>query len=244
MLVSDKEGMIHKVISLLFFALVSGGLAVADAYSVEKGDTSATVAQKKHVPEDVLLKANTALDWSSLRPGDTVVVPDRYTVRPGDTLYSLGRQWGVDVAAIVALNSLGGPTSLKVGKVLYVPDTKGTKADGGSPEGFWPVDLRPRNEGDKLKSVTFGTSGEPFRSVSAGTVVFQGEFRGVGRVLMVQREDKTIFAYGNFETSTVAFGQSVAKGQILGTTSSRSSQRLELFAFRQSESLDIFSLKR
>jgi len=106
------------------------------------------------------------------------------------------------------------------------------------------VDKSPQPSGDKLKSVQFPTSGEAFRSVSSGTVVYRGEFRGVGRVLLVQGGDKTVFAYGNFETATVEFGQTVAAGQVLGNTSSRPAQKLLFFAFRDSQSLDVFTAKR
>lgn len=243
---SDKEGMILKVISLLFFALVLGGPIFADDYLVQKGDTPSGIALKKKVPSDLLQRANPDVDLAKLKPGDHLVVPDRYSVKAGDTLYTLSRLWGVDQAAVLALNDLSGPSALKTGQILFLPVPKAAVkgAPSAAPGSFWPVEKTPRNEGDKLKSVTFATQGESFRSVSSGTVVFQGEFRGVGRVLLVQRDDKAVFAYGNFESSLVEFGQSVSRGQLLGATSSRPSQRLAFFAFRQTETLDVFTLKR
>jgi|GEM_PF-2194386 LysM repeat protein len=241
---SDKEGMVPKGIGLLFFAFLLIATAAAEDYPIQKGDSAAVVAQKNKVPADVLQRANPDFDWTKAKPGDTLFLPDRYLVKPGDTLYSLCRSWGVDQSAVLALNNLSGPTALRSGQVLFIPPAKAVLKSAAAPGAYWPVDKTPKAEGDKLKSVTFATSGEPFRSVSAGTVVFQGEFRGVGRVLMIQRDDKAVFAYGNFEGSTVEFGQTVAKGQVLGTTSPRPSQRLSFFAFRQTDSLDVFTLKR
>jgi len=241
---SDKEGMIPKGVGLLFFALLVMGPLFAEDYLVAKGDSAAAVAAKKKLPTDLLQRANPDQDWTKLKPGDHLLVPERYTVKPGDTLYSLCRQWGVDQAAVMALNNLSSST-LKSGQTVYIPAPKAavsTSVPGTT--AFWPVDKTPKSESDRLKSVSFGTAGENFRSVSSGTVVYEGEFRGVGRVLFVQREDKTIFAYGNFESSSVQFGQAVTKGQTLGTTSNRPSQRLTFFAFRQTESLDVFSTKR
>lgn len=247
-LASDKEGMIQKVIGLLFFALVLLSPAGAEDYLVQKGDTGTSIAVKKKIPAELLQRANPDLDWQRLKVGERLNVPDRYTLAPGDTLYSLARQWGVEQSAVLALNNLAGPQSLKSGQTLFVPPKTKTvpSAPVSSPSAapFWPVEKTPHPEGDKLKAVTFATSGEPFRSVSGGTVVYLGEFRGVGRVLLVQATDKTVFAYGNFEKAAVEFGQVVTRGQTLGTTSPRTSQKLSFFAFRQSDSLDVFTVKR
>jgi LysM repeat protein len=243
---SDKEGMIPQGIGLLFFAFLLLGPLAAEDYVVVKGDTATAVSAKKKVSAELLQRANPDEDWTKLKPGEHLFVPDKYTVKAGDTLYSLCRTWGVDQAAVLALNDLAGAAVLKSGQVLYIPAPKPVVKTAATvvPASFWPVDKTPKSEGDRLKSVSFATAGEAFRSVSSGTVVYQGEFRGVGRVLLVQRDDKTVFAYGNFENSSVEFGQAISRGQVLGTTSSRTSQRLAFFAFRQTESLDVFTAKR
>lgn len=251
MLRSDIEGMIPKGIGLLFFVLVALVPVAAEDYLVQRGDTGTSIAQKHKIPADVLQRANPDSSWQKLKVGERLVVPERYEVKAGDTLYSLSRSWGVDQSAVLALNGLAASSTLKVGQVLYLPPTTKAKpttvATTTSPTSasvFWPVDRTPRPEGDKLKAVTFATVGESFRSVSSGTVVYLGEFRGVGRVLLVQGADKSVFAYGNFESPAVEFGQTVSRGQVLGQTSSRSSQKLYFFAFRQSDPLDVFTAKR
>lgn len=253
---SDKEGMMPKVIGLLFFALVAVGLLPADDYVVAKGDTATSIAQKAKLSIDVLQRANPDAVWSKLKVGDHLTLPDRYTVKAGDTLYSLCRAWGVDQAAVLALNDLSGPAALKTGQTLFLPPkakSRPTATPSVTPtvaptlppsSVFWPVERTPHPEGDKLKAVTFSTAGEAFRSVSSGTVAYVGEFRGVGRVLLVQGVDKTVFAYGNFESAAVEFGQTVSRGQTLGQTSSRNSQKLYFFAFRQTDPLDVFTAKR
>jgi LysM repeat protein len=238
-LASEIEGMIPKVISLLFFAFFLSMSVSGLDYVVQKGDSAVSIAQKEKVPADLLTKVNPNQDWDQLKAGDHLFVPERYVVKNGDTLYSLCRLWLVDQAEVMSLNRLSGP-SLRSGQVLFIPAKVKTQE---SPL-FWPVSKAPHAESDKLKSVTFATTGEPFRSVSAGTVVYQGEFRGAGRVLLVQSADKSVFAYGNFESSAVDFGQAVAKGQVLGITSPRPSQKLSFFAFRQDGPLDVFSVKR
>lgn len=260
-----------KALVVLF--LVLGVPLWSVDYLVQKGDSGLAIAQRHGVPLEVLSRANPGLEWTKLKVGARVFVPEAYVVKPGDTLYSLSRGWGLEQAEVLAFNGLASP-ALKVGQTLYLPGSRGlaqvppatqspktpvpnpgastspvvaprpsavTPISTGSP---WPVDKTPQPLGDKLKSVQFATSGEPFRSVSAGTVVYRGEFRGVGRVLLVQGADRTVFAYGNFETSAVEFGQTVGSGQLLGTTSSRPAQKLLFFAFRDSQSLDVFTAKR
>jgi len=250
--ISDKEGMIPKGVGLLFFVLVLLGPLWSEPYLVQKGDTGSSIASKHKIPSELLRKVNPDLDWQHLKVGDRLTLPERYVVKAGDTLYSLCRGWGVDQADVLALNNLSGPSALNKGQTLFLP-AKAKVSGPAAPVAetpatlgatLWPVDKPPRPEGDKLKSVTFATTGENFRSVSPGTVVYLGEFRGVGRVLLVQSPDKTVFAYGNFENATVEFGQSVSRGQVLGATSSRISQKLSFFAFRQTDSLDVFTVKR
>ena len=235
---SDKEGMIRKINGLLFFSLLTIFSLNAEEYLIQKGDTVAVLAQKKKLPVDLIQKANPDRDVDALKAGDRVWLPERYVVKAGDTLYSLSRLWGVDQSAVQVWNGLTGP--LRTGQTLFIPVAAKVKV----PAMFWPVEMQPHAEDDRLKSVTFATTGDSFRSVSDGAVVFLGEFRGVGRVLLVQAADKTVFAYGNFQTASVQFGQSVSRGQVLGVTSSRSAQRLSFFAFRQNEPLDLFGLKR
>jgi len=251
------------VAALLFLA---GPPAFSQVYTVQKGDTPSLLAARNKMPLDVLRGSNPAFDWDHLKVGDRVTFPDRHVVAAGETLYSLCRLWGVDQAAVLALNGLGSGTSLKVGQTLFIPlkaaspgpsgpapgtpraptarpaATPGAKAPSAPP--FWPVDRKPRAQGDKLRSVVFPTTGEAFRSVTSGTVVFLGEFRGVGRVLLVQGTDRRVFAYGNFESASVAYGQSVDAGQVLGLTSTRNAQGLTFFAFLQNEPLDVLTAKR
>jgi LysM repeat protein len=236
--------MIHQVIGLLFCFLCLAGPAFADDYLVQKGDSPTGISQKRSISVDLLKKANPDFDWDHMKVGDQLTVPDRYVVKAGETLYSLCRRWGVDQTAVQALNGLSDSPVLKTGQILYIPPKAKVSTAVTAGDAFWPVERTPRAEHDKLKSVTFATAGENFRSVSAGTIIYIGEFRGVGRVLLVQNTDQAVFGYGNFENSDLRYGQTITKGQVLGMTSSRPSQRLAFFAFKQSEPLDVYTTKR
>lgn len=244
--------MTRKLFGLLSFLFIGAGVLWAGSYTVQKGDTGTLLSGRVKVPLAILEKANPGLDWKRLKVGDQLQVPERHQVQPGETLYSLSRSWGFDVATVVQFNGLASNSALKAGQVLFVPPSGSAKRPTTAavvasppPKAIqWPVDRKPIEEKDKLKSVTFATNGESFRSVSSGTVAYLGEFRGVGRVLLVQRSDKSVFGYGNFETANVSFGQTVQTGDVLGVSSRRANQKLFFFAFRGSEPLDVFSPKR
>lgn len=235
-----------KEFGLIIAVLLGPFPLFAADYVVLKGDSLSVIALKSHTAESVLRRANPETDWERLKAGLKVWIPDSYRVKSGDTLYSLTKAWGVDQSSVLALNGLTG-SALKAGQLLYIPPQPKVKAPvvtttPAAP--FWPVEKTPVNNGDKLKSVAFSTSGEPFRSVSAGTVTYLGEFRGTGRVLLVQGVDGVVFAYGNFESASVEFGQTVSRGQELGVTSARNSQKLSFFAFKENVPVDVFTAKR
>lgn len=209
---------------------VGAKVFVPDAYVVKPGDTLYSLSRAWGLEQAEVLAFN-GLPSPALRVGQTLYLPASRSTPQTPSTASGGAK---------AVTPKGSPG----------PQNPSTSAPPARPSGTsgpastWPVDKPPQPSGDKLKSVQFATSGEPFRSVSGGTVVYRGEFRGVGRVLLVQRDDRTVFAYGNFETATVEFGQSVTTGQVLGNTSGRPAQKLLFFAFKDSQSLDVFTAKR
>jgi len=237
---TEIEGMdLPKVSCLLFFSLAAAFPLTSEAYVVQKGDSLSSLAKKYQVAPEVLKGGLPDQDWDKLTQGLTLELPKRYRVVPGDTLYSLAKAWGVEIADIRGLNRLEVSAGLKSGSTLLVPERPKTEVPG-----FWPVASVPRKETGKRLSVSFGSPGSAFVSVSDGTVVFEGEYRGIGRVILVENPEKTVFGYANYESALVRFGQAVAKGMVLGKTSDRPAERLHFFATRQSEPLDPFSAKR
>jgi LysM repeat protein len=223
---------LKKVSCLLFFSFLAATLPCED-YKIQKGDSLVTLTQKFGVSAESWKSLDPERDWSTLTTGETLKLPTRHSVISGDTLYSLAKSWGVEVADIRALNGLETGTALKIGAMLWVPAPQSSE-----PKGYWPVSGKPKSDSGRLKAVSFPVSGANFLSVTDGTVVFSGEYRGVGKVILVESPAKVVFGYGNFENALLKWGDKVAKGQVLGKTSSRVTERLSFFVSKDGEPLD------
>ncbi|MCB1152166.1 MAG: peptidoglycan DD-metalloendopeptidase family protein [Deltaproteobacteria bacterium] len=83
--------------------------------------------------------------------------------------------------------------------------------------------------------------GTAVRSVAAGTVRFVGDFRGFGRVVIVDHGDRYHSLYGHLDQIAVAQGQAVAGRQVIGSvgsTGSLSGPRLHFEIRYQGKAVD------
>jgi LysM repeat protein len=230
---TEKEGMdLKKVCGLLFFCTLLT-LLPAEAYLVRKGDSLASLSQKFHVAAEFWKAVDPHRNWDTLVAGQTLQLPDRHEVAVGETWYSLARKWGVEVAQLQVFNGVTAGGTLKAGAVLWVPPP-----NAAATKSFWPLTANYRVDGGRLKMVSFLVPGTSFESVSDGTVVFAGEYRGVGKVILVESPGKVLFGYGNFDLTSVSFGDRVKVGQVLGKTSPRTTARLVFFVSKEGASLD------
>ncbi len=98
-------------------------------YTVQKGDTISTIAQKFGISENTI-KWENDLTGDSLSVGDTLdilpVTGIAYKVQSGDTVYSIAKKYATDAQKIVdfPFNDFANPEtfSLVTGQILIVPD--------------------------------------------------------------------------------------------------------------------------
>ena len=98
-------------------------------YTVQKGDTISTIAQKFGISEDTIRWANNLTD-DNLNIGDTLkilpVTGISYKVQKGDTIYTIAKKFNTDPQKIVdfPFNDFANPEtfSLVEGQMLVVPD--------------------------------------------------------------------------------------------------------------------------
>ncbi len=109
----------------------------ATTYTVQAGDTLASIAQKLNVDLAQLTNLNNA---ALIQPGEVLKVPGQsasssgpggggtppaptrtYTVKAGDTLYAIAVKYGTTVQAIAAANNISNPNLISVGQVLKIP---------------------------------------------------------------------------------------------------------------------------
>lgn len=98
-------------------------------YTVERGDTLSSIAQKFSISVDTIKWQNN-LSSDDVTSGDTLqilpVTGIAYKVQSGDTVYSIGKKFNVDPQNIVEfpLNDFANPETftLVTGQILYVPN--------------------------------------------------------------------------------------------------------------------------
>lgn len=95
-----------------------------NSYTVKKGDTLYSIAQKFNTTVDELKKLNN-LTTNNLTIGTTLLIPQKntgntYTVKKGDTLFSIAKAFNITVDELKKANNLTSNT-LSIGQVLTIP---------------------------------------------------------------------------------------------------------------------------
>lgn len=115
--------MIFKKLNITMFAvtffLLLGGVAQAQVYTVQPGDTLFLLSKSTGVPVNMIVSSN-ALSTDQIIVGQVLLLPEKYIVKSGDTLYLISRRYGIDLAELKSLNGLSSD-GLIVGQALFIP---------------------------------------------------------------------------------------------------------------------------
>ena len=164
-----------------------------------------------------------------------------YRVLKGDTFYSLTRSFSVTERAIREANNLPESYRLREGDALRIPTgaalASNTSPAVKAPTGVqvppaavsvpggtenlslsWPVSVREISYmTGKLSGVMItGTKAESVNSLTWGTVLAAGPYRGFGRVVIIQVDGGYLYVYGGCESLSVKEGDRVGPGNELG----------------------------
>lgn len=144
-------------------AAVTPAKAMADVapvstYTVGKGDSLWSIANKNHLTVAELAKANNIGVGTALQPGRKLIIPGgkvaaapataktaataaparangeavKHTVQPGESLGIIARKYQVTTGELAAANSITDPSKVRAGQQLIIP---GFKAVGSSKSG-------------------------------------------------------------------------------------------------------------
>ena len=164
---------------------------------------------------------------------------ENYRVVRGDTLYSIARRNNLSIAELLEMNGFAPSYVIKEGEQIRIPSpfwqlsspalasTPSASAPGNDPLQAevwtgspvrWPVKAREVSYlTGKLNGVMVtGERFEPVKSLTQGTVVSAGPYRGFGRVAIVQVSGGYLYVYGGCESLSVKEGDKVAPGVELG----------------------------
>ncbi|GAB6392909.1 MAG: LysM domain/M23/M37 peptidase domain protein [Treponematales bacterium] len=181
----------------------------APAYhKAARGETLYGIALRYGLSLDALLMANNLPAHYVLKEGDTLAVsgnaPAKKTPAPAEKADSpAAPEQGAKPAAAAAKQ--GDPRQ-----------TAAQKVDGSV---LWPVEAKELSYlTGKLSGVAItGEKAEEVRSLTEGTVVSAGVYRGFGKVAIVQAKGGYLYVYGGCDNLVVREGDKVGAGAGLGT---------------------------
>lgn len=184
--------------------------------TVQSGDTLSQIAERNRVSENTLIAVNGISDPNLIRIGQVLRVPQV----AGEPEHVAEVHAAVRKSAAVDVSVLPAPRSVKTDEEPRPrPDYSDT-----SIAFEWPVEGRilspfgasatgQRNDGINIAA----RFGEPIHAAAAGIVTYAGdELKGYGNLVLIRHDDGYVTAYAHAESITVARGQRVAKGQVIG----------------------------
>jgi len=210
-------------------------------YTVQKGDTVSTIAQKFGISADTIRWANSLSD-DSINVGDTLqilpVTGISYKVQSGDTVYTIAKKYATDAQNIVdfPFNDFANPEtfSLVSGQMLIVPGgiqpaaqpfiqpqvyiAQGPSTSSFSGSGFtWPVHgLITQFASWYHEALDLAAPyGTPIVAAKSGTVAEAntgGYNYGYGNDVVIDHGDGYKTLYAHMEAVNVTAGQQVVGG--------------------------------
>ncbi len=163
-----------------------------------------------------------------------------YIVGKGDTLYSISKNNNVEIDLLLKENNIQKNTIIKAGQKIRIPQNytavqekntevvaKNGKNDSSNPgvnkpymrdaSHYWPVKGEMEKLSGKLQGSKISANiGDDVYSVSSGKVVWEGPYRGFGRVIFIESRTGYVYVYGGNDKTHVKVGDDVEPGSELG----------------------------
>jgi murein DD-endopeptidase MepM/ murein hydrolase activator NlpD len=132
------------------------GFQGSTSYTVQPGDTMASIGRKHGVSIDALVWANKLPDADSIKVGQTIEVPRTsgrlYVVAEGDSLDSIAQSANISVARLAIVNGLEAEDKLEPGQRILIPSPPRPPAEGDPA----PKAEKPADEPTKPAGAIFG----------------------------------------------------------------------------------------
>lgn len=215
------------------------------AYTVNGGDTLATIAQRFNITVDTIKWANN-LKSDTIKPGDTLTIPPDtgiiHKVVSGDNIYSIAKKYHVDAQTILnwPYNTFADLENFTVtpGQTIFVPG--GTIQDEekplprpvyaqvqagvkGSSNFIWPTNgtITTYPVSWHMAIDIANSAAPPILASDTGTVVFSGCLNwGYGCHIIIDHGNGYQTLYGHMSRLDVSAGQTVSQGQQIGVMGS------------------------
>jgi lipoprotein NlpD len=144
-----------------------------------------------------------------------------HLLKRGQTLYAVARAYGIPLESLVEVNRIADPSRVQAGLVLFIPGASAPidVAPSIPITLSWPLAGRLTSyfgsEGDRLNHEGIdidGELGEVVKAAAAGTVIWTGEERGYGNVVILNHGGGLSTLYAHASRLLVVPDQSVEAG--------------------------------
>jgi murein DD-endopeptidase MepM/ murein hydrolase activator NlpD len=185
-------------------------------YRVVRGDTFYSIARKFSVTPAMLMETNKLPANYILREGDNLTLP-KEALLPKEVLPPSEVQSPPGASGTTSTGTVAAGTAT-TGTVPGGTASTGTVAASEITSLRWPVTARELSYmTGKLSGVVItGVRAESVKSLTWGTVLSAGPYRGFGRVVIVQVDGGYLYVYGGCENLSVKEGDRVSPGLELG----------------------------
>jgi len=161
-----------------------------------------------------------------------------HVVQPGENLYRIAKYYGVSIDRLMQANGILDPRQLHVGQTIVIPGARasalassfvplrgGQFADrrfdwpvsGGLVSSGFGVRDGVKHDGIDIAS----PAGTPVRAAAGGSVIYSGQLRGYGNVVIIRHDEHYVTVYAHNRENLVTEGSAVSEGQVIaeiGTT--------------------------
>lgn len=183
-------------------------------YTVQKGDTLTGIAKKFGTTVAALKSANNIKDTDKLFIGKVLTIPGG-TSTASANIKPASPPKTTNQAQKPAQNTAK-PATSTAQKPAAKPAAPAAPVNEKAPY-FWPVEGTREPLSGKLKGTMISANKDAVvHSVSTGKVIYEGQYRGMGRVIYVESANGYIYIYGGNEDTMVKTGDMVKPGTELG----------------------------
>ena len=205
-----------------------------DTYTVARGDSLGSIAQRNHIDIDSLVSINGITNAKALAIGQVLKIPNIrgivHIVTKGESLGSIASANKVSVAALADANNLRSGT-IQPGQAIFIPGAHLASADLKRVFGeltIWPVHgiisswfgYRP-DPFTGVRSFHGGLDlavpqGTPVKAAMDGRVADVSYNKMFGNYVIINHAGGLQSLYGHLSVQEVRVGQAISQGQVLG----------------------------